>query len=140
MNGIVSADSVPTPIAGASYADPGPGFPGTTIDPRLLGNAMVGSTLKLTDGGFVGAKLSYAYQWQRCDTTGSNCGPVPGARAASYNPGMVNSSRGYRGRGVSIPSEIEERNNYETLCARFKLQPAVVHEEGTGRRRSNNGR
>jgi hypothetical protein len=84
VNGIVSADSVPTPIAGASYADPGPGFPGTTIDPRLLGNAMVGSTLKLTDGGFVGAKLSYAYQWQRCNTTGSNCGPVPGARAASY--------------------------------------------------------
>jgi len=45
---------------------------------------MVGSTLKLTDGGFVGAKLLYAYQWQRCDTMGSNCGPVPGARAASY--------------------------------------------------------
>jgi Tol biopolymer transport system component len=84
VNGIVSADSAPTPIAGASYTDPGPGFPGSTIDPRLLGNATVGSTLKLTDGGFVGAKLSYAYQWQRCDTTGSTCGPVPGARAASY--------------------------------------------------------
>ena len=83
-NGIASVSTDPSAIVGTAYGNPGAGAPGSTIAPRVLGQAVVGSTLTVTSGGFVGTHLTYTYQWQRCDTTGTTCAPIGGARTAAY--------------------------------------------------------
>src|SRR5205814_881992 len=83
-NGIASVSTDPSAIVGTAYSNPGAGTPGSTIAPRILGEAVVGSTLTVTSGGFVGTDLTYAYQWQRCDTSGTTCAPIGGAGTATY--------------------------------------------------------
>jgi hypothetical protein len=85
-SGIVSASSLVTGIVGATQIDPGPGFPASTIAPRLVGASTVGETLTASIGGFVGAGLAYAFQWQRCNTTVTTCTPIAGAAAVIYKP------------------------------------------------------
>jgi hypothetical protein len=83
-NGIASVPTDPSAIVGTEYSDPGAGTPGSTIAPRILGETVVGSTLTVSSGGFVGTDLTYAYQWQRCNTSGTTCAPIGGAGTASY--------------------------------------------------------
>ncbi len=83
-HGIVAASSIPTGIAGASPSPAGPGAPGATVHPGVVGVAVIGGTLTATTGGFVGANLTYAYQWQRCDTSATHCDSIQGATKATY--------------------------------------------------------
>lgn len=82
--GIVTADSAPTVIVGATPVIPGPGSPASTVAPHAVGPPAVGSTLSATIGGFVGAGNTYSFQWQRCDTQGVSCESINGATAGSY--------------------------------------------------------
>ncbi len=81
--GIVSASSLPTTIAGsAAFTSDVP--PGSTVPPRIIGSPTAGSTLTGTSGSFVGSRLSYAYQWQRCSSTGDGCAAISSAKNPSY--------------------------------------------------------
>lgn len=53
--------------------------------PTLTGIAVVGETLTTSDGTWGGAApFTYAYEWLRCDTTGSTCAAIPGEVSSTY--------------------------------------------------------
>jgi hypothetical protein len=59
--------------------------PQSTVRPTVSGNATVGSTLTASTGSWAGTPpLGFAYQWQRCDTAGTACAPIPGATSSTY--------------------------------------------------------
>ena len=67
-----NARVVPTPPAVASF-------------PTVSGTAQQGQTLTVGSGMWSGTQpINYAYQWQRCNSTGGNCAPIAGATATAY--------------------------------------------------------
>jgi subtilisin family serine protease len=62
--------------------------------PTISGTAQTGRALSAGTGSWSESPTSYAYQWQRCDTTGANCSSISGATAQTYTLGSpdVNST------------------------------------------------
>ena len=59
--------------------------PANTSPPTISGTAQVGQPLTASPGTWTGTQpISYAYQWQRCDSSGANCNPIAGATSAGY--------------------------------------------------------
>ncbi len=58
--------------------------PVNTSPPTLSGAAVVGETLTALPGDWTGAPLTYTYQWQRCDSSGSGCTDIAGQTDAGY--------------------------------------------------------
>ncbi|MGN6870632.1 MAG: hypothetical protein ACTHMY_19750 [Solirubrobacteraceae bacterium] len=58
--------------------------PANTTPPAIGGTAQQGQTLTVSQGTWSGSTASYAYQWQDCDSNGSNCANISGATNASY--------------------------------------------------------
>jgi lysozyme len=53
--------------------------------PAIDGAAQVGRTLTATTGSWRGsAPISFGYAWQRCDSLGAECTPIPDATARTY--------------------------------------------------------
>jgi PKD repeat protein len=69
----VTATSAPTGVVA-----PGP-VPQNTTRPSISGTAEDGDVLTATRGAWNGSPTSYAYQWERCDSSGANCVAVSGA-------------------------------------------------------------
>jgi hypothetical protein len=76
--GSATASSVPTTVVAASPPV------NTGTPPSISGTAQQQQTLAASHGGWGGAQpITYAYQWQRCDTSGANCTPVGPATSNS---------------------------------------------------------
>ena len=59
--------------------------PANTSPPTISGTAQAGQPLTASPGTWTGTQpISYAYQWQRCDSSGANCNPITGASSAGY--------------------------------------------------------
>ncbi len=67
--------------------------PVALLTPRVLGNATVGHALTAFPGLWLGASISYAYQWQRCNP---GCSAIAGATGSSYT--VATADRGARVR------------------------------------------
>ena len=52
--------------------------------PTISGVAESGQRLTASPGSWTESPTSYAYQWQRCSSTGTNCSSIPGATSSSY--------------------------------------------------------
>jgi hypothetical protein len=78
-DGSATADSAPTAVVTGTGA-----APRNTERPTVSGTARVGQTLTAGNGSWTANPSSFAYQWQRCDADGSNCGGVSGATARTY--------------------------------------------------------
>jgi thermitase len=70
-----------SPVVGGSVPPPPP--PANTAVPVLSGAAEDGQTVSATTGSWSGSPTGFAYQWQRCDSTGW-CGSITGATTNSY--------------------------------------------------------
>ena len=63
------------------------GAPVACAPPSLSGTAALGSSLTATPGTWAGtAPVALAYQWQRCNASGTGCASIPGAVAQTYTP------------------------------------------------------
>jgi Domain of unknown function (DUF1906) len=58
--------------------------PALTTDPLISGAPIMGQTLRETHGRWSHDPVSYSYQWQDCDSTGTECTSISGAHARSY--------------------------------------------------------
>jgi hypothetical protein len=76
--GSATATSAPTLVVAAVA-------PANVSPPTIAGVAQQGQTLSASQGSWSGTTpISYAYQWQRCSSSGSNCAPIAGATATTY--------------------------------------------------------
>ncbi len=79
--GSVVVDNVTAESGSSSTPDP----PVQTTPPSISGTPQQGRTLTASPGSWGGTQpISYAYQWQRCDTSGANCAAISGATGTSY--------------------------------------------------------
>jgi hypothetical protein len=58
--------------------------PASTALPQLSGTAQAGQALTTGTGSWSGQPTAYAYQWQRCSSTGSACTNMAGATSTMY--------------------------------------------------------
>ncbi len=73
--------------------------PSNTVPPTIAGPARVGETLSALPGTWSGSTpLSYAYQWQSCDSAGRSCSAITGATSAAYVVASVDAGRTLRVR------------------------------------------
>src|SRR6478752_6296622 len=67
--------------AGRAAASP----PANSSLPTISGTASEGQTLTASSGAWSGATpIGYAYQWQRCNSSGTNCGSIGKATSQNY--------------------------------------------------------
>jgi hypothetical protein len=79
--GSVVVDTVSAQSGSSATPDP----PVNETPPSISGTPQQGQTLTASPGTWGGTQpISYAYQWQRCDSTGANCSPITGATATQY--------------------------------------------------------
>ena len=61
--------------------------PVSTGLPQISGDAVTGGTLMASTGTWTNDPTSFAYQWQSCSSTGTNCGDIPFlGQQSSYVP------------------------------------------------------
>lgn len=73
--------------------------------PAISGTAQIGQALATTDGSWTGTTpMSYAYQWQRCDSTGASCSAVGGATSATYAVASADAGFTLRARVTAVNS------------------------------------
>ncbi|HEV7584507.1 MAG TPA: S8 family serine peptidase [Solirubrobacteraceae bacterium] len=83
--GTVSSDSEQTSLyATYTVTEKSAAVPANTAPPAISGSAKVGQTLSASSGSWTESPTAYAYQWQRCDSTGAGCAAIEGATAATH--------------------------------------------------------
>lgn len=58
--------------------------PANTVKPALSGDAVIGGTLRVSNGSWSPTPSSYGRQWQRCESDGTSCLNIAGANGSSY--------------------------------------------------------
>jgi hypothetical protein len=58
--------------------------PASTAAPAISGITTVGAALGAATGSWSNAPTSYAYQWERCSSTGTSCTSITAATTATY--------------------------------------------------------
>jgi hypothetical protein len=102
------------------------GVPANTAKPTISGTPQQGSTLTAHNGTWTGAEpITYAYQWQRCDSSGSNCGAVPGATTKTIALGSDDVNKRMRVR-------VTAKNSVGSANAQSAATSAVAASAGPG--------
>src|SRR5262249_16735952 len=72
-------------VGSAAAGEPRTGPPVNEVAPSIKGSPRDGAKVKAARGTWVGAKgITYAYQWQRCNSSGGECKNIGGATQTSY--------------------------------------------------------
>jgi hypothetical protein len=70
--------------------------PQNTAQPTISGNAREGDTLTADNGSWSNSPTRYAYQWQRCTSSGAGCADVTGAQSTTYTVASADVDRTLR--------------------------------------------
>jgi hypothetical protein len=82
---VTAINSAGSAQASSAASAPITAAPANTSPPTLSGTATQGQELSTSTGSWTGYPApSFAYQWERCNTSGQSCAPITGANAASY--------------------------------------------------------
>jgi hypothetical protein len=93
--------------------------PAATSVPAVAGVAQQGQSLTASTGAWSGSTpMSFAYQWRRCDSSGSACLAVAGATSQSYVLGSADV-------GSTITALVTASNAYGTSTASSVPTPLV---------------
>ena len=90
--GTATAVSPQSPVVAALAS-----APVNTALPQLGGTAQVGQALTVSTGTWSGSPTSYAYGWQRCDSSGGSCVAVAGATTQTYAVTSYDAGKTLRG-------------------------------------------
>jgi subtilisin family serine protease len=66
-----------------------PPAPSNNSPPTITGAAQQGQTLSAQNGSWTNEPASFAYKWQRCDTSGAHCSTISEAAAQTYVVGSA---------------------------------------------------
>lgn len=87
--GEASATGYSSATVGGEEKEPEP--PTSVIAPSIEGTSQDGQTLTSETGTWSGPEpISYAYQWQECDSSGEHCANISGATSSTYTLGHGN--------------------------------------------------
>ena len=92
----VNADGRASAVSGATDAVSGKSGPTNTVRPSVSGNAVVGGTLRVSNGSWSPTPASYGRQWQRCESDGTGCTNIAGATGQSYGVRSADTGRRLR--------------------------------------------
>ena len=113
-SGSSTANSHPSAVVSAPTA------PRNTQSPRIAGNPQVGEALVADPGKFSGAgTTTYAFQWQRCDSTGTKCADISGATGQTY--GVLKADLGH-----TLRVRVKATNQYGSTNTVSKPTAAVT--------------
>jgi hypothetical protein len=121
--GSTSASSTPTAAVGSGTSPST--APSSSSPPSISGSGIVGQTLIASTGTWAGTTpMTYAYQWQQCDSVGANCSLVASATSASYVIGAALAGRTAR---VTVSA-----SNVVGSASAFSAATAVAATSPTG--------
>src|SRR6266508_3497812 len=80
-----SAGSATATSAATAVVQGAAAAPVNTSPPTISGTPQDGQTLTASPGSWSGTQpITYADQWQRCNSSGANCAPISGATSPTY--------------------------------------------------------
>jgi hypothetical protein len=113
----VGSASAPSAVTGVVSSGATP--PVNTSLPTIAGVPQQAQTLTASPGGWSGLPApTFAYQWQRCNSAGSNCGDLPGATASTYTLGLADV-------GTTLRVVVTASNSSGTAAATSAVTAAV---------------
>jgi hypothetical protein len=94
--------------------------PANTVAPTVTGTVEDAQTLTADNGAWSGtAPLSYTYQWEQCDWSGTNCQSIPGATEQTYT---ANSND----VGYTLVVQVSATNSAGSAAASSAATPTVA--------------
>jgi hypothetical protein len=111
----IVADTIDVQSGGSST----PSVPVNSTSPTISGTPQEGQTLTADPGTWSGtAPISYAYDWQRCDSNGANCSSISGATGSTY--GVTSADV-----GGTLRVKVTATNSTGSTTATSNLTPVV---------------
>jgi hypothetical protein len=105
-------------------------LPVNTKPPTVSGRAKVGSRLTARAGYWIGAApIRFSYQWQRCNTDGSDCENIDGATGKTYN--LASADAGHTIR-VAVTATNSTGSSTATSTPTSVVPAAAVAPKNTG--------
>ena len=119
-SGSTSAESAQTGTVAGTVSPP------SNIDlPEISGTTKEGESLTATQGDWSGSPTSFAYQWRRCDLSGSSCGNIGGATSSSYSLQAADV-------GATLRIRVTATNGGGGTAASSAATPLVLPSAGSG--------
>jgi Concanavalin A-like lectin/glucanases superfamily/Ig domain of plant-specific actin-binding protein len=96
-----------------------PTLPTVASSPTVSGTAQAGQALTASPGIWNGTPpIAYAYQWERCDPSGLDCGQIADAASSAYAVSGVDV-------GTTIRAVVTATNSAGSVSARSAVTPTV---------------
>jgi hypothetical protein len=98
--------------------------PSSTSAPTISGTVQEGQTLTANKGAWSGTEpITYAYAWQRCDSSGGHCSNIKGATEATYTLKKPDVDRTLR---VAVTAKNADVTNSATSVPTAVVKAAMI--------------
>ena len=91
--------------------------------PVVTGTPQFGSIVSGSTGRWSGSPVSFTYQWNRCDSSGQNCIPIPGATGQAY--GIFAAAD----RGATLSVTVTASNSFGNASANAAASIPVLNTQ-----------